>query len=437
MSITLSLTGQVDTGPQRFSRAEARDWLGRAAVWFEQVGDTVLEALVIRVAEDKPVLLVACHSAVPPAELRLGAGGRLRVTAQTAPAGPGYHAHLCGLLRQFAAEFGVAWVADDADDPTGFFTDTSRPACEKAFDTWLAAEVRRALASRPPVALGLPDSHGFTDPGPVLTPLGPRSRAWLEAAAANPAAGRDVFAWWSPGTDAAFYRNRAVCRLWSDFPWRPPLTEAEGEMTDQIANDLASAYKIDPAGDLPWREWLEVLDAIEHDEEGHTVTPADEELRERVAQRAFEAATDGPRIGYRRHPVRTPVGSGWTIVVPGDFARELGEDRTWTGWNATRTVWFHAVGYTKPDGTRPTPEESVAVGRRSLPEGDPVTGVNQLGIRGEAVFGETTDEDERRVWRLSGVTAADGQLVVCHVYSEHAADRDWAVQTWHSLRHDG
>ncbi|MFO0801190.1 MAG: hypothetical protein U0804_27300 [Gemmataceae bacterium] len=437
MPITLSLTGQADDGPERFSRAEARDWLGRAAVWFEQVGDTVLDAPVVRDADDRPVVLVSCHPAVPPAELRLGASGRLRVFARTDAAGPGYHAHLCGLLKQFAAEFGVAWVADDADDPTGFFTNTNRPACERASDTWLGGECSRALGARAPVAIGLPPNHGFMHPGPVLTPLGPRSRAWLEAAASNPRSGRDVFAWWSPGTDAGFYRNRALCRLWCDFPWRPPLTEAEGEMTDGIANDLASAYKLDPAGDLPWREWLEVLDAIENDEEGHTVNPSDPELRERVAQRAFEFAAEGPPIGYRRGPVRAPVGSGWSIVVPGDFARELGEDRTWTGWNATRTVWFHAVGYTKPDGTRPTPEESVAVGRRSLPDGDAVGGVSLPGLCGEAVFGETTDEGERRVWRLSGVTAADGQLVVCHVYSETAADRDWAVETWHSLRHDG
>ena len=437
MPITLSLTGHADHGPNRLSRADARDWLGRAAVWFEEVGDTVLEARVVRDGDEKPVLLVACHPAVPPAELRLGAGGRLRVTARTSPAGPGYHAHLCGLLRQFAAEFGVEWVADDADDPTGFFTTTDRPACERAFDAWLAAACREALALPPPVAIGLPDRHGFPDPGPVLTPLGPRPRGWLEATAADPAAARDFFCWWGAGTDAAFYRNRAFARLWSDFPWRPPLTEAEGEMTDQIANDLATAYKLDPAGELPWREWLEVLAAIDGDEEGHTVTPADEELHERVGQRAFEAGADGPPIGYRRGSVRAAIGSGWSIVVPGDFAREWGEDRTWTGWNAARTVWFHADGYTKPDGSRPTPAEAVAVGRRSLPEGDPVPGVDRPGLRGEAVFGETTDEDERRVWRLSGVTAADGQLVVCHVYTETPADRDWAVATWHSLRHDG
>ncbi|HEX4613672.1 MAG TPA: hypothetical protein VH092_36155 [Urbifossiella sp.] len=437
MAITLSLTGHTDPGAHRLSRADARDWLGRAAVWFEEAGDTVLEALVVRDADEKPVLVVTSHPAVPPAEIRLGAGGRLRVTARTSPAGPGYHAHLCGLLHQFAAEFRVAWVADDTDDPTGFFAPADHRSCERAFDAWLGSACRQALTLPCPVAVGLPERHGFPDPGPVLTPLGPRPRAWLQTTAADPASARDFFPWWGPGTDAAFYRNRAVCRLWSDFPWRPPLTEAEGETTDQIANDLATAYKLDPAGDLPWREWLEVLDAIDGDEEGHTVTPADEELRERVAQRAFEVGGDGPVIGYRRGPVRATVGNGWTLVIPGDFAREWGEDRTWTGWNTTRTVWFHAVGYTKPDGTRPTPAEAVAVGRRSLPDGESVPGVDRPGLRGEAVFGETTDEDERRVWRLSGVTAADGQLVVCHVYTEKPADRDWAVETWHSLRHDG
>jgi hypothetical protein len=434
--ITLALTGRADFGPNRLTRADARDWLGRAAVWFEEVGDSVLEARVVRDGEDKPVLLVASHPAAPPAEVRLGAAGRLRVSARTSPAGPGYHAHLCGLLQQFAAEFDIDWQADDTHDPTGYFTAADRPACERAFDRWLQAACAKVLAAPPPAAVGLPDRHGFPGPGEVLTPLGPRPRSWLAATAADPAPSRGFFPWWHPGTDAAFYRNRALCRLWSDFPWRPPLTEAEGEMTDQIANDLATAYKLDPAGDLPWREWLEVLAAIEGDEEGHTVTPADEELRERVAHRAFEGGADGPPIGYRRGPVRAAIGCGWSIVVPGDFAREWGEPRTWTGWNADRTVWFHTVAYTKPDGSAPSAAEAVAVGRKSLPDGDPVPPVDRPGVCGEAVFGET-DEDGRRVWRLSGVTAAAGQLVVCHVYTETAADRDWAVETWHSLRHDG
>jgi hypothetical protein len=35
------------------------------------------------------------------------------------------------------------------------------------------------------------------------------------------------------------------------------------------------------------------------------------------------------------------------------------------------------------------------------------------------------------------VAGAAGQLAVCNVYSESAADRDWAVRTWQSLRHTG
>ena len=46
------------------------------AVWFEGVGDAVLDARVVRDAEDKPVLLALLHPAAPPAEVRLGASGR-------------------------------------------------------------------------------------------------------------------------------------------------------------------------------------------------------------------------------------------------------------------------------------------------------------------------------------------------------------------------
>src|SRR5581483_11309557 len=131
-----------------------------------------------------------------------------------------------------------------------------------------------------PRTIGLPPSQEFTFPAEVLTPLGPRTRSWAAAVAADPRRGSDFFAWWNPDLDAAFYRNRALVRLWCDFPWRAPLTEAEGELTDQIANDLATAFKIDPAAELPWPEWLELLAAIEADAKGEAfcVTPNDQVL---------------------------------------------------------------------------------------------------------------------------------------------------------------
>ena len=436
--ITLTLTGRTDTSDRRLSRAEARDWLGRAAVWFEGIGDAVLDARVVRDADDRPVVLVSLHPAAAPAELRLGASGRVRVCATTTPAGPGYHAYLCDLLRQFADEFEVTWDTDACDDPTGYFADRDRTAVEVHFRGWLGTACAGLLhhGGRGPLSLGLPAAHGLTYPAEVLTPLGPRDRDWLAAVVADPQRGCDFFAWWDPKLDAAFYRNRALCRLWCDFPWRPPLTDAEGELADQVANDLATAYKLDPAAELPWREWLEVLAAIEDDEEEYTVTPTDPSLVEAVTQRSWEGDPSAPRVGYRRHPVRVQLCGGWSVEVPGDFAREWDGERTWTGWNRSRTVWFHALGFHKPDGSRPTAAEAVEVGRRSLPEGDVLPGIEGNGFCGEAVYGPT-EEDGRSVWRVSGVAAVPGQLAVCNVYTESPDDRDWAVRTWVSLRHCG
>jgi hypothetical protein len=437
MPITLSVTGRADLSAHRLTRSEARDWLDKAAVWFEGLGDVVLDAKLVRDSDDKPVLLALLHPASPPAEVRLGASGRVRVSAATSPAGPGYHIFLCGLLRHFAADFDLTWDDDQTLDPTGYFGTGDRAACEGYFLTCLSTWCD---ATPVPGNVGLPADHGFTHPAEVLTPLGPRDANWLRAVAADPAAGRDFFPWWEPAPTAAFYRGRALARMWCDFPWRRPLTEAEGELADQIANDLAAAFKLDPAADLPWAEWLEVLTAIENDTEGFTVTPKDPVLSVELWKRTWEdppptaIRRGGRQIGYRRYPVRVPLTAGWSVEVPGDFAREWDDARTWTGWNESRTVWFHALGFTKPDGGRPTAAEALDVGRRSLPEGDPLPGIDRDDVKGAAVFGPA-EEDGRTVWRLSGVAAVAGQLAVCNVYSESAGDRDWALRTWESLRY--
>ncbi len=430
MSIVLSLIGQLDLA-ERLSRAEARDWLARAAVWFEGVGDAVLDSHVVRDNDEKPVLLITLHSASPAAEVRLGAGGKLRVSATTSPTGPGYHIHLCELFKQLAAEFGFAWIADDCDDPTGYFRTKDRGTCERIFLRWLADECAAGSTN-----IGLPASHGFTYPAEVFTPLGPWSRAWCAEVAADPAKGRDFFAWWNPDLDSAFYRGRAIVSLWTEFFWRPPLSEAEGELADQIANDLASAFKLSPAAELPWAEWLELLTAIAGDEDGYCVTPNDEELSIELWKHMGPVATptENGRTGYRRFPVRVPLDGGWSIEVPGELARERNADRTWTAWDQSRTVWFHPLRFTKPGGQPPTASEAAEVGRKSLPEGDPLAPFDRDGLRGEAVFG-SVEEDGRTLWRLSGVTGSPGQLAVCNVYIQNEADRDWAVRTWHSLKH--
>jgi hypothetical protein len=434
MPIVLSLTGRLDVGEdRRLSRSDAHDWLSRAAVWFEEIGDVVLDAQLGRDAEDRPALLVALHSSSPPVEIRVGGSGRVRVQAATTPAGPGYHQCLCGLFRRLTRDFAFEWVADDCIDPTGYFAGRQRAPLEEHFLRWLAEE-----CSRNPRAVGLPPI--FTYPAEVLTPLGPRTSDWARAVARDPLCGTDFFPWWSAELDHTFYRNRALARLWCDFPWRPPLNEIEGEEADQIANDLATAFKLDPAGELPWPEWLELLQAIQADATGERfcVTPTDPVLSVELWRRAGPPpeADDGPRIGYRRYSIREPLDGGWSLEVPGAFASEWDDERNWTAWNGSRTVWFRRVGFTKPGGALPSAAEALEVGRKSLPEGQPAPGIDEAGIVGEAVYGPTED-DGRTVYRLSGVAGAVGEIAVCNIYIEDESDRDWAVRTWQTLRHGG
>lgn len=386
----LTLTGHLHPPPAKLTPAEKREWLSRAAVWFETTGDAVLAAELAEDDDGRPLLGVSYHPAAEDVEVRLAASGVVRVTAQTWPVGPGYHAYLGAALNGFAADLGVTW--DRADDPTGLTKSGDAAELGGHFLDALRTTCRTALAQRPgAVALGLPADHGFTHPGPVLTPLGPRSWEWATAVAAEPDVGMEVFPWWSPDLDAEFFRNRAVAALWCEFPWRPPLTEDEGELTDRIAADLEMAYSLDPAGPLPWREWAEVLAAIDADVGGFTVQTAEPELRRDVRCQAAKFDPAAPLIGYRRYPVRVTVG-GWSVEVPGSFADGWAGDDTWVGWDARRRV------------TLRTGEPGPAFG---------------------PAFHLTADG-----WRMFGSVGP----LTCQV---EGADRDWALEVWQSLRFTG
>ena len=390
---TLTLTGRLDPVPAKLTPTEKRDWLARAAVWFETAGDAVLAAEPSEGDDGKPVLCVCYHPAADDVEVRLSQSGVVRVTARTWPAGPGYHAYLCAGLEAFAADVGVKW--DHADDSTGFARSGDAAVLSEHFLAALRGGCRGLLPHRHgAAALGLATGHGFTHPGPVLTPLGPRSWEWVAAVAADPTAGMEVFPWWSPDLDAEFYRSRAAALMWTEFPWRPPLTEDEGELTDQVAADLEMAYSLDPAGPLPWREWAEVLTAIERDRSGFTVQTAEPELRRTVLERAAGLDLAEPRVGYRRYPVRVAVG-GWSVEVPGSFADGWVDDRTWVGWEGARRV--------------------------------------TLRIGGPRLSCEPAFVQDRQGWHFTGTLSVGGESLAYQIEAADPADREWAAGVWRSL----
>src|SRR5262249_2740917 len=143
----LTLTGHLDPPPAKLTRAEKREWLSRAAVWFETAGDAVLAAELAEDDDGKPLLCVSYHPAAEEVEVRLAASGAVRVTALTWPVGPGYHAYLGAALTAFAADLGVKW--DRADDPTGLTKSGDASGLGEHFLTALRTACRTALAQRP------------------------------------------------------------------------------------------------------------------------------------------------------------------------------------------------------------------------------------------------------------------------------------------------
>ncbi len=434
MAVGLSLVGHLRP-EHRVTLTEARDWLARAAVWFEAVGDAVLDTRLVRDAEDKPLLQVLLHPVADPVEIRIGGSGKVKVTTRTSPAGPGYHAHVCALFKQIAADFEFDWDEPDANhDPARYFVSEDRGRLERHFLHWLATTCTTALRDGPTASgiytIGMPRQPKFRHAGPVLTPLGPKPVEWLREVSADPDRGIEFFAWWEPDLNATFFARRALTDLWLDFPWRAPLTDIEGELVDQIASDLANAHSLDPKAELPWTEWAAVVAAIENDTLKFTVEPVSDELKAEIAQKA--KGQSAAEIGYRRAPISVPLTGGWHVEIPGSFAISRNEDgTTWTAWNDSRTVWFRDLAM----GTDLSARDAVAAGRNNLPSGKALPRLQNGSVVGDAVFGPYA-EDGRAGWRVCGVVAAEGHLATCNVYISNESDREWAIHTWESLGHD-
>jgi hypothetical protein len=391
----------------------------------EECADTIVSLYRLRPGDDIRRLRVRLHPAAREVEFTTGEPARVSVAATTVDVGPGYHTYLAQLVRRIGTEQSVTWEPPSDElgtaDDTGYFDSGRREDAERALLVWLRDGLQKADDSRRigggPVSLQSTNGHRFEVGGRVVTALGPRDDAWLDAALADPRVAIDVWPWWTDALDARHLLNRALSLMWTEVRWRPPATDEERAVTGETLRLLRRALPLDTSLPYPWREWQELL--------AHSGTT--DPMAERIAEQATTLPPTDP-IGYRRKPV-TVTHAGWSLTVPGTFA-ERRSDEEWWGGEGGRAITLAATP-TEADGRPMLPDaflKRVAghLGTDVLRHRDgPIVGAARLTVN---------DDSGVETAVLEGYSAVVGSGAAIRVEIHDPGDWEWALDMWRSLR---
>ncbi len=411
------VSGQASRRGLILRQPSAERLLADVDAWLRAEYADVLCSLVHRVRPDGVLTLaVELHPAAPAMLIEATDAGRVVATAETTFAGPGYHRFAGRVLERLGLELSITWSSDDPWDVTF----GERAAVEQAYLAWLGRQLviaRAAVASgRSGLHLGLPPGTRFATDGAILTALGPRDAAWLEAAVADPRVAIEVTPWWADATDGRYLLNRALCLMWREVRWRPPAVEEEAALLDEVHRLLTRAFQIEPDAAYPWPAWHELAKA-----RGIT-----DQMARQVADRAARAP-EHDAIGYRRNPVVVSHG-GWALEIPGFFAERRTDDEWWAGGNG-RSITLAAT----ETGTAYGPMSADEFLRQVAED----LGSEALHHRAGRVVGrarmatDTTSGVEVGV--VDGYSAVAGSGAAIRITFDDPEDWRWALDTWRAL----
>ncbi len=364
------------------------------------------------VAEGRSALTVALHPAAPDLEVSATDSGKVRVSAETAAAGPGYHRFVGRILERMATDAGIEWASDEADR----FAFADRAVVERAYLAWLGpvlTQARDAIRRGSRSQLGLPPMTRFAFDGAIATAIGPRDEGWLAAANADPRVAVEIAPWWADAPDARYLLNRALALMWVQVRWRPPAVDGEAALLEDVHRLLTKAYTTDPYLPYPWHAWTEVV-AFGGFEDG---------MASQVIARSTSEVPPTVPVGYRRNPVRI-THEGWSLEVPGDFA-ERRTPEEWWGGGPGRSVTLAAVPTGSMSANAFVSQFSTDLGRDAL--------THQAGDLVAKARIVTDPSSGLEVAVLDGYSAVPGSGAAIRIEFDDASHWKWAIDLWRSL----
>jgi hypothetical protein len=431
MGVGIYLAGRYEPG-----RSSVELWLQRVSDWFDEdlAADPVWGNLLTTTEQGERsdsdlALFVNFYPDNEAVEFFVPQPGRMIVSAKTSILGPGYHIALCQILKRMGEELDITWEPPDDEegtgDDSGYFYTGDRAALEEEMLRHLRAMVAildENLRENDSfeMSLAMPLNLSF-EGGPIKTIVGIRDTAWLRRVQADPRNGIDLFPWWEEGLTPRFYLGRAIVGMCMNVRWRElPGDTEEWDTAENVLQDLHRAYQGDPSLPFPWREWAELLDYLNYEDD----------LTEEVHRRAAQEP-ERPLLGYRRHPVVVHLAAGWSITISGAMVEEA-KDGNWSAWDGERTVWFSCWNVESDDAPVPADELLATFSERTGLEGE-VVEFQEDGMVGRGAI-QPYEEDGEEMWNLKAFSAVPGQIALCNLFYHDEADREWALTQWRALK---
>jgi hypothetical protein len=390
-----------------------------------------LLAQMIQTSSREHTLSIVLHPTAEPLEFIWNPSQSLQVSAKTSTVGPGYHAHVVGLLRHLEAELNLHWdwTAEDADE-----------TCFAGTDDFLALQVEMAkllraiarnllkLASEEladgeglmlDMPLNYPRSHidGF-----VITPCGPLSKEWCESVKNSSAESllencREYYVWWGQELDAAFWRNTGTSLMWCDIPWHVPANEDERRISQLALDCMDRARSLDQTAEVPQAEIDELRSLLA---EPHNAEPR---------------APHTKGIGYRRREMTHQLTGDWSIRLPGyyyDATEDGGVEMV--SWFGDRTVRFSSFTIQRKDGRPAPPRNLLGVKPTEESRDAELIDLDREHLRGWATI-QRANDGCGDCWQLQGQIACGNTLAIATICYLEPADKDWAIETFRSVSH--